>query len=232
MAFFSKNFFKAFFLIESSSSTRRDEVVDVAKGIGILLVVAMHAGLPFLCCLDMPLFFFISGFFAPKTEKYSFWGGVIKKTRGLLIPAFKYIIFFSVFSFIFAPLPESKIPIHSLMYWLTPQRLFIDPFLFQPYQPYAYTLWFLTALWFGFIFWLIFRSYFETWKNSNLVQKGLIISLLILLYYSCINGPSLNENQYIGCLGRVIYAFVFICFGYILYQYRNQFLSNFFSKFS
>lgn len=48
---------------------KRDEITDIAKGIGILLVVALHCGIGFMTGVDMPLFFFISGFFAPTLAK-------------------------------------------------------------------------------------------------------------------------------------------------------------------
>jgi fucose 4-O-acetylase-like acetyltransferase len=39
--------------------------IDIAKGLGIIMVVTAHAGLPFLgqlfYCFHMPLFFVISG---------------------------------------------------------------------------------------------------------------------------------------------------------------------------
>lgn len=62
-----------------SKQRNRDKITDIAKGVGIFLVVCLHSGLAFLTGVDMPLFFLISGFFAPSLVKYSFWGGVEKK---------------------------------------------------------------------------------------------------------------------------------------------------------
>lgn len=53
---------------------QRDAVVDIAKGIGILLVVYGHLKNPFnpfIYAFHMPLFFFLSGFLL----KTLTWGG-------------------------------------------------------------------------------------------------------------------------------------------------------------
>lgn len=55
-----------------SKQRNRDKITDIAKGVGIFLVVCLHSGLAFLTGVDMPLFFLISGFFAPSLVKYSF----------------------------------------------------------------------------------------------------------------------------------------------------------------
>ena len=71
---------------------KRDEITDIAKGIGILLVVALHCGIGFMAGVDMPLFFFISGFFAPTLAKCPFAEGLKRKSVDLLKPTF---LFFS-----------------------------------------------------------------------------------------------------------------------------------------
>lgn len=54
----------------------RDTVVDVAKGIGILLVILGHLKNPimdFIYAFHMPLFFFISGMFVKKGLSLVAW---------------------------------------------------------------------------------------------------------------------------------------------------------------
>ena len=67
-----------------ASGKSRDGVIDIAKGIGILLVVAFHSEMGWLPGLDMPLFFLISGFFAPKSVKYTFVEALAKRSSTLL----------------------------------------------------------------------------------------------------------------------------------------------------
>ena len=69
---------------------KRDEITDIAKGIGILLVVALHCGIGFMAWVDMPLFFFISGFFAPTLAKCPFAEGLKRKSVDLLKPTFLF----------------------------------------------------------------------------------------------------------------------------------------------
>jgi polysaccharide biosynthesis protein PslL len=86
--------------------SQRIAYIDIAKGIGILLVVLAHNGLqlvsPFLHQLiyafHMPLFFFLSGmFFKPEI---SFWELLKKRFNSLLLPYF-FTIFLIYFSEVF-----------------------------------------------------------------------------------------------------------------------------------
>ena len=109
---------------------KRDEITDIAKGIGILLVVALHCDIGFMTGVDMPLFFFISGFFAPTLAKCPFAEGLKRKSVDLLKPTFLYVIFFGIFAFILCRLPEvntvytfllaCEIPKTRFFEWLTP----------------------------------------------------------------------------------------------------------------
>lgn len=74
----------------------RDSTIDIAKGIGIFLVVLGHFAVfasplyHYIYLFHMPLFFFISGMFAKPTDiKECF----IKKTKRLLVPYLFYWLF-------------------------------------------------------------------------------------------------------------------------------------------
>lgn len=76
-------------------STNRLNVIDVAKGIGIILVVFAHVNythelLVFIYSFHMPLFFLISGMLFQK-EKYPKFGEFVKRRfKGLMVP---YVIY-------------------------------------------------------------------------------------------------------------------------------------------
>ncbi len=221
---------------------KRDEITDIAKGIGILLVVALHCGIGFMAGVDMPLFFFISGFFAPTLAKCPFAEGLKRKSVDLLKPTFLYVIFFGVFAFILCRLPEvntallqlreinvirilsraAEIPKTRFFEWLTPVRAFYDTMTSWSSQPLASPLWFAPALWAGFVLWFVFRPVFE-WHKQSSRNKIIVIAALIFLYYSAVNGgiPIDINNRLAGWLARAVYAFCFIGFGHIVYRHRD-----------
>lgn len=74
---------------------QRDVTMDICKGVGILLVVAGHAELPYqvagrIYLFHLPLFFFISGYFMGRASGAT--SLVVKKTKTLLIPALAFYL--------------------------------------------------------------------------------------------------------------------------------------------
>lgn len=65
-------------------SKTRDLSIDVAKGIGILVVIAGHTGLAMVGTFHMAFFFLLSGYFV--TSKLSMKEFTIKRAKQLLIP--------------------------------------------------------------------------------------------------------------------------------------------------
>ena len=85
-----------------------DDKVTIAKGVGILLMVAAHAGIPdmiskFIVMFHMPLFFFMSGYCFK--EKYllpfTHYIFINKRIKGLYIPFVKYQLPFLLFHNVF-----------------------------------------------------------------------------------------------------------------------------------
>lgn len=75
--------------------SQRDITIDIAKGIGIFLVVLGHVPIPMwlatpIYIFHMPLFFFLSGMFFHPEEKLAY--GIYKKVRTLIVP----YLFFAV----------------------------------------------------------------------------------------------------------------------------------------
>lgn len=88
-------------------SPKRIEYIDIAKGIGILLVALAHADISlfspylhqFIYSFHMPLFFFLSGyFFKPETP---FWTLLWKRFNSVLKPYFVTILFIYIASLSF-----------------------------------------------------------------------------------------------------------------------------------
>lgn len=98
---------------------KRIEWVDIAKGIGIFLMVMGHTGIPrignqWIYSFHMPLFFFISGFlFQP--EKYSPCEFIGRKMKTLVVP----YIFFIFLNWIGCEILQyEKYPPHSIIHIL------------------------------------------------------------------------------------------------------------------
>lgn len=81
-------------------STQRETYLDILKGIAMLLVVMQHVGgqlnggLVFLCKIDVPLFFVVSGYLALKSNMV-LQHELIKKTKRVAIPFVAAVLFAS-----------------------------------------------------------------------------------------------------------------------------------------
>lgn len=128
-------------------NTKRLGYLDMAKGIGIILVVAGHSGLvselalTWLASFHMPLFFIISGMLLchKKEEEKDYCESLKKKARGILLP-------YLYFSLIYIIIDIFYIIRHPDMFtW----DIVINA-LVQTVSLYGISvLWFLPALFFG-----------------------------------------------------------------------------------
>lgn len=148
----------------------RDKLIDIAKGIGILLVVFAHIYEGFateiIYLFHMPLFFYLSGAtFSFSKSKFN-GNFVIKRIKALLVP---YVIF-SLISFIywwrfeshFRPILDSSIFPGKLGELSIPLQQFINIFVsISEGKAFIYNspLWFLTCLFTSIICYSIIRKY-------------------------------------------------------------------------
>lgn len=120
------------------NGNNRNIAMDIAKGIGILLVVLGHLSIPpivhkIIYLFHMPLFFFISGYFLmPKYDRFAF---VKSKVNRLIIPIILYSIFLIPFFILgtnimgfsgitFRKVLESSIPFtYDIPLWFSPVLL-------------------------------------------------------------------------------------------------------------
>ena len=83
--------------IKSNYFKNRDLSFDIAKGMGIFLMVIGHTSIPkfvssWIYSFHMPLFFLISGIFFNPTKYSSLLSFLIAKSRSLLIPYIIYLL--------------------------------------------------------------------------------------------------------------------------------------------
>lgn len=137
----------------------RNNIIDIAKGIGIILVVAGHSmewPKNFIYLFHMPLFFFLSGYCYNREYSnniYSIKILFIKRIKSLYFPFIKYgLIFWALHNFFY------KINIYSypevwshnkMTYFYTYQdwiRSFVGIITFSRLEQLLNTFWFLPAL--------------------------------------------------------------------------------------
>lgn len=148
---------------------KRISYIDMAKGIGILLVVFGHFGfaseslLTWIMSFHMPLFFILSGMLLYHTNASSQSMSIFfkKKVRTILIPYFSFSILSILFSVIldFANLGS-----------------YLQNALVQTISFYGISvLWFLPALFFGETIFLFIR------KHTSLMVSGLLCIAICLI---------------------------------------------------
>ncbi len=179
---------------------KRITYIDMAKGIGILLVVFGHSGFPspalnqWISSFHMPLFFLLSGMLLSLTGAHEkpLHTTVKKKARTILIPYF----FFSIFSILFSAV--------------------LDTATFASYLPNALlqtvvfygisVLWFLPSLFFGEIIFLFIR------KHTTLPVTALLSLVVCLLSVLFVNTYHyhyvIDFDSYLSLLGAYLISVI------------------------
>ncbi|MBO1510303.1 acyltransferase family protein [Metabacillus bambusae] len=182
--------------------------LDIAKGIGIVLVVLGHSVpqiAPYIYWFHMPLFFFISGYFHKQEENF-----VSKKVVSLLIPYIVYLILLTSIRFWHYGAPTDK-------------RIQIDMerFIFggQQLGGFYTVFWYITCLLFTGVIFYVMLSYIK----KELTLLFTILGLYVISYYFSVNFMAIETPW---SFGVVPYALTFYYFGYkskkFLYK-DNQF---------
>ena len=174
--------------------------LDVAKGIGILLVVIGHVYafnrqivdrffVIWLYSFHMPLFFIISGMLIAYKDEKDIWKFVKKRIMGILIP----YVFFSIFSIIvFAIVNDFSREVFVQNVKATICGVGID------------TLWFLPALFFGEVIFFVLR---------NLLKNKYVICIISAIIYTLGNFMMKDYGLICLFLGRICIAVGFIMIG-------------------
>lgn len=129
---------------------KRIEWLDIAKGIGIILVIAGHCiklshwSCQLIFAFHMPLFFLLSGF--TFSTKDGFGTTVFKKSKTLILP---FLAFFLLGLAVTCLIPMWK-------NGLSPQGLLQDIVLADPSNVHNSSIWFLICLFFVvLVFWVL-----------------------------------------------------------------------------
>lgn len=194
----------------SLNASNRIEWVDIAKGIGMILVIIGHLSVPYtdlwIYTFHMPLFFFLSGTVF-SGGKYNFSEFLKKKIKGLVVPYFSLgfgiLLFFSALYLYYDN--TGNIPPDFVKYALdTPLNMFINFLVQRGY----WTVWFLACL---FVAEVLFYFILKAGKNKLLISVAIssVICIGGFVYYR-LGGVVLPWNIDIALIAQF-----FICMGYI-----------------
>lgn len=156
---------------DSPEKRKRIDYLDMAKGIGIILVVAGHStlvsesALTWLASFHMPLFFIISGMLLwhNKEEEKSMRELLRRKARGIMIPYISFSVIFMCILLLFCFLHKGNITAVDI------QKNLVQISSLGGVS----VLWFLSTLFFGEIIFLYIRK-----KTNHRVTVGLVIFLV------------------------------------------------------
>lgn len=196
----------------------RDTSIDIAKAIGIILVVLGHTEFfmkDFVYQFHLPLFFFLSGFVFNLSKIKSPKEFFIKKIKSLYIPFITFEIIFLIFHNLFVNIGfYNELSNFNLTYSFRDYIINFLKILTMGYgEQLAGPLWFLIAtLEINIIFAILAKA-------SDKIEKKFPILLLmisiILFFVGCYtNLPRMLSQSLIGMF--------FYCCGYIYKRYEDK----------
>ncbi|GIM30163.1 O-acetyltransferase [Clostridium polyendosporum] len=195
--------------------TQRLDWIDMAKGLGMILVMITHAPIPdqfkqIIYTFHMPLFFFLSGYLFSISKYNSFLAFFKRKFKSLVIPYF-------TLSFI------------NYMYWISTNGPYnYSTSIYKPFVGTFYalrrsewslhngTMWFVTCL---FITEILFYIIIKSSKNNNIIITiCLIISSVAGHLYSAYIGQAFPWSIDVSITAVVFFgaAYLIRCKGILL----------------
>lgn len=211
-------------------TAKRLNYLDMAKGIGIILVVAAHSGLcgdgllAWLSSFHMPLFFVISGMLLShrQEEARPLAHSACRKVRSILLPYFTFSLIYLLIELIYG-------------LWKH-QELSLSDAVLQTVSFYGISvLWFLPALFAGELLFLLIRK--KTGHLLTIISCGVLCSAGIFCrnLYAAYDYPASGSlfSVWLGYLLqagiRVAIALAFLAAGYysmlLLERLQNRLLS-------
>lgn len=152
---------------------QRDKSIDIAKGIGIILVVYGHMVCPIkeeILLFHMPLFFLLSGYFF--SSKDSVKDFLRKKSKALLVP----FVLFYILSFLYMVISKILKGESFISYILS----------FQSFVAPNPPLWFLLSLFEIFVIFFIVEKYI----HSEILKLVITCGITLIGYLCAMNALS------------------------------------------
>ncbi|WP_252228862.1 MULTISPECIES: acyltransferase family protein [unclassified Clostridium] len=216
---------------------KRDSVMDIAKAIGIVLVVVGHSGSPFtrfIYLFHMPLFFFISGYFYNENYSDNPWKLVQKRIKSLWIPFVFYSMIFLLLHNVFCKLQIYsnnefyKKSSYGIINTYNVQQ-FLNAFekilSFERSEQLAGALWFFLTLFIVNIIFVMISFYIR--KVTKIKYKEIVRCLFIGIFF--LVGVKLYDLD-VHTIKKFEVAFIAILFFYTGYIYKRFKYKNKFNK--
>ncbi len=191
--------------------------IDMAKGIGIILVIFAHAPIPsfvqqFIYSFHMPLFFFLSGYLFYNDQNYNFRDFFIKKIKALIVPYFC----FSAIMYLYWLQKSVRHNLIGTSYHgtiMTPIWGTIYGIRGEYWGAHNGTMWFLACLFLTEILFYLFWAGTKTNKRG-IVSLLAICSIIGYLYSSMVSIPLPWSFD------AALTAIVFYGTGYLIREYE------------
>lgn len=201
--------------------------MNVLKALGIILVVAGHAGgliLPWFhpYSFHMPLFIFISGYFYKTVSEYSIRNFTRKRFISLVIPYFKWNLIYGVLVYLTNSINLTQfgrgepLSIHSLL---------IEPWISGHQYYFNIAAWFVLTLFLVQILYIITRKAFSYFIKNEFVLMFIYLLIGILGTYLATFHEMNELNSYYYLL-RVLVGLPFFHLGY-LYKHKLEKIDRF-----
>ena len=187
--------------------SNRLDYLDIAKGIGIILVVLAHVYafnpeisvsrgklVTWIYSFHMPLFFIISGMLIRYKNKIDFKKTIFSRMKGILVP---YLFFSLVSVFIFALLADFEKGVIQELFRVTILGIGIE------------TLWFLPALFFSDIIFTMMKK---------IVKNDYVIGVIIAILFFVSSFVTAENRMLLRFFARGLVALTFIYIGYMLFE--------------
>lgn len=200
-------------IYNNSKALIRYEWIDVLKFIGIFSIYLGHCGqgagklYPFVFIYHVPLFFFISGFFANKGKDKSIKEYILAKAKQLLVP----YVFFSIVSNISYALLGNYNGIDV-------KNMFIKSFWGIRNTLTAGSLWFVPCMFVVSILYFIL--------NRTFTKKWIVLISTVLLFISTqtilVNNPMIVPSWFMN-IDSAMYYIIYYALGDILFDKIRNF---------
>lgn len=201
----------------------RNETIDIARGIAIIMMCIGHAYCPYMLCkfiymFHMAFFFITSGYFFNKEKSISKpWNFIVKRINGLWIPFVKWGIIFTFLHNVFLDLRLLTPENHYYGFKETLWKAFITNTRFIPTEEMMGPYWFFSCLFYVSIF-SLFLFYVINKFSKNKWIEFTIFGIFYLLGFYIIS--TIGKGIWDNLTRTIIVSFLFYI-GYLWAMYND-----------